>query len=138
MAGLLVNQGVELERKGITQDAIIEEMNKVHPSLSRYRNLMKRLPRHPITINEAILQFLVDLDYETFYEDANGQTLLSWTESKGYKAAVKLLLDKDPKTESNILPCVTSTALSTAVVAQDDIEPLPALPVFLSIQQQGA
>lgn len=99
---------------------------------------MKRLPRHPITINEAILQFLVDLDYETFYEDANGQTLLSWTESKGYKAAVKLLLDKDPKTESNILPCVTSTALSTAVVAQDDIEPLPALPVFLSIQQQGA
>ncbi|KAL7908225.1 hypothetical protein GGI35DRAFT_56272 [Trichoderma velutinum] len=165
---LLVDQALELERKGITIDAIEEEMDSIRPILQLYHNLIERrgsLSWPLRTLDDAIINLLVDDDAADFLKYACGQTPLSWARTRGHDAAVKMLLEKGAKTKLNISPWVTSTASPTDVMAHDDIQslsaplrpasqlgqqkslpiqdpikstnlPPPSLPAFLSLSQQ--
>ncbi|KAK4063855.1 hypothetical protein Trihar35433_8563 [Trichoderma harzianum] len=122
---LLTNQVQELERKGITIDVIEEELKSIRPILELYHHLIDRRGSFPWplrTLDQAIVKLIVDDDAEAFFQNAYGQTPLSWAVATEHETAVQLVLDKGAKTELNIPPFVTSTVSSTAVVVQDDIQ----------------
>ncbi|KAF3074221.1 SNF1 protein kinase subunit beta-3 [Trichoderma lentiforme] len=119
---LLVDQALDLERKGITLDAIEEEMNSIRPILQLYHNLIERrgLLSWPFrTIDEAIVQLLIDDDAEAFFNNASSQTPLSWARARGHKAAVKMLIEKNVERESNT-PLPIEEEIYTAGESPDD------------------
>lgn len=112
LARLNVNQGLKLERNGITQDAIIEEMTSTRPILDLYRDFIKRkgsILSSIRDIREAFDQLHADSDAEVSIKDTHGQTL-SWFQKWIVKTMVEPLPDDSPL----------------------------VLPVFLSLLQEGA
>ncbi|PNP50354.1 hypothetical protein THARTR1_08958 [Trichoderma harzianum] len=141
LARLLVKQVLELEQEGTKLHAIEEEMTSIRPILELYHSLIERkgsLSWPLRTLDVAIMELLFDDDAEVFFENIYGRTPQSWAIERGLTAAVRLWHEKGAKTELNIPPGVTSTASSTVVVAQDDIQPPPVLAAFLSLPQKGA
>ncbi|KAK4077730.1 uncharacterized protein Triagg1_3424 [Trichoderma aggressivum f. europaeum] len=94
LAYLLVSWGLELQREGHTQDAIIKQMKGIDEILVRYRYLIDResLSSRSRTIEEAIIHLRDDPDAERFFATPCGQNWLSWARARAHKPAVERLL----------------------------------------------
>lgn len=122
---------LELERKQVTAQIIEQEIESIGPAIELYHNLIAR--RGSLswsletihTIDEAIVQLLIDEDAEIWFIQTLSQTPLSWATERGYEVAANLLLDKSAEMEFRLSFHAKLLAMLKAVVAELRIPPPP-------------
>ncbi|KAL7919843.1 hypothetical protein ACQKWADRAFT_300213 [Trichoderma austrokoningii] len=124
---LLVEKVLELEQKQVMPRLIEEEIETIGQVIGLYHVLTARRGslswslKTIYTIDELIVQLLIDEYADVWFRQNLAQTPLSWALESGYEVAVNLLLDKGAEMEFQPSPHVTPVTPSVAVPAQDGI-----------------